>query len=73
MALLLLLSLAAGLLQAARLPPPPFPGSGAADSEPSVSSSVVLDPVSKAPKIVRGWVPSAIAWANLTDRIQDSG
>uniref|UniRef100_A0A8D0CEX0 Phospholipase B-like n=1 Tax=Salvator merianae TaxID=96440 RepID=A0A8D0CEX0_SALMN len=62
-----LLGLAA-LGHAAR--PPPFPGAG---SQPSRSCSVLLEPVSGQLKVVSGWAPAAVAWANLTDGIRETG
>ncbi|XP_066467223.1 LOW QUALITY PROTEIN: putative phospholipase B-like 2 [Tiliqua scincoides] len=50
--------------------PPPFPGPG---SEPTRSSSVLLDPVSGKPWIAHTWDPAAIAAANLTEGIQETG
>lgn len=61
LALLLLLLL--GLL------PPARPLSGPETRR----SSVLLDAASGQLRIVPGWDPAAVAWANLTDRIQDTG
>ncbi|TFK04682.1 putative phospholipase B-like 2 [Platysternon megacephalum] len=63
MALLLLLSLLPPAL------PRPLPGP---EPEPR-RSSVLLDPASGQLQIVPRWDPAAVAWANLTDRIQDTG
>uniref|UniRef100_A0A8D2J321 Phospholipase B-like n=2 Tax=Varanus komodoensis TaxID=61221 RepID=A0A8D2J321_VARKO len=63
----LLLSLPA-LLRAG--PPPPFPAAGA---EPTRSCSVLLDPLSARLQVVSGWAPGAVAWANLTDAIRETG
>ncbi|CAM4657905.1 unnamed protein product [Lepidochelys olivacea] len=60
---LLLLLLLLGLL------PPARPLSGPETRR----SSVLLDPASGQLRIVPGWDPAAVAWANLTDRIQDTG
>ncbi|XP_063000420.1 putative phospholipase B-like 2 [Elgaria multicarinata webbii] len=69
--LLLLVVALPGLLQAAGPPPPPpFPGAG---SEPTRSCSVLLDPLSGQLKVVSGWAPSAVAWANLTEGIRETG
>ncbi|XP_061458353.1 putative phospholipase B-like 2 [Rhineura floridana] len=70
MAHLLPLLLLASLAQAARPPPPLFPDPR---SEPARSCSVVLDPVSGQLKTLSGWAPAAVAWANLTDSIRDTG
>uniref|UniRef100_A0A8C8R7D0 Phospholipase B-like n=1 Tax=Pelusios castaneus TaxID=367368 RepID=A0A8C8R7D0_9SAUR len=51
------------------LPPPALPLSG----PETRSSSVLLDPASGQLRIVSGWDPAAVAWANLTDRIQGTG
>ncbi|KAG6932267.1 phospholipase B domain containing 2 [Chelydra serpentina] len=59
----LLLLLLLGLL------PPARPRSG---PEPR-RSSVLLDPASGRLRVVPGWDPAAVAGANLTDRIQDTG
>ncbi|XP_061458352.1 putative phospholipase B-like 2 [Rhineura floridana] len=64
---LLLLALAQG---ARPPPPPPFPGPR---SVPNRSCSVVLDAVSRQLKTLNGWAPAAVAWANLTDGIRDTG
>ncbi|XP_070812719.1 putative phospholipase B-like 2 [Pituophis catenifer annectens] len=50
--------------------PPRFPN---APGQPTRGSSVLLDPVSRELQVVQGWVPDAVAWANLTDGIQDNG
>ncbi|XP_034646915.1 putative phospholipase B-like 2 isoform X2 [Trachemys scripta elegans] len=59
MALLLLLSLL----------PPALPLSG----PETRCSSVLLDPASGQLRVVPRWDPAAVAWANLTDRIRDTG
>uniref|UniRef100_A0A452GQ43 Phospholipase B-like n=1 Tax=Gopherus agassizii TaxID=38772 RepID=A0A452GQ43_9SAUR len=59
MALLLLLSLL----------PPALPLAGPETRR----SSVLLDPASGQLQLVPRWDPAAVAWANLTDRIQDTG
>ncbi|KAL7986762.1 hypothetical protein Chor_013045 [Crotalus horridus] len=46
----------------------PSPGAGPADG-----CSVLLDPVSGQLKVVQGWAPAAVAWANLTDGIRENG
>ncbi|KAJ7309616.1 hypothetical protein JRQ81_007670 [Phrynocephalus forsythii] len=51
-------------------PPPPFP---APASAPTRSCSVVLDPGTEQLRVVPGWAPAAVAWANLTDGIRDTG
>lgn len=66
--LLLLLLRLPGSLRAAS--PPPFPSPG---SEPTRSASVVLDSAAGQPRIVHRWDPAAIAGANLTEGIQETG
>ncbi|XP_078523272.1 putative phospholipase B-like 2 [Lissotriton helveticus] len=44
------------------------PGAG----EPPLRSSVVLEPSGEL-RTVAGWVPGAVAWANLTDQIEETG
>ncbi|XP_039188557.1 putative phospholipase B-like 2 [Crotalus tigris] len=51
-------------------PPRYFPSPGAG---PTDGCSVLLDPVSGQLKVVQGWAPAAVAWANLTDGIRENG
>ncbi|KAG8146209.1 putative Phospholipase B-like protein [Naja naja] len=51
--------------------PPRFPEAGGL--QPTRGCSVLLDPVSGELKVVQGWAPAAVAWANLTDGIRDNG
>ncbi|XP_055963141.1 putative phospholipase B-like 2 [Sorex fumeus] len=71
-----LLAVAAGLLLsglAGAIPTPP-PGSGRAQfAEASRSRSVVLDEQSGQLKVVDGRAPEAVAWANLTNAIRETG
>nr|XP_028566947.1 putative phospholipase B-like 2 isoform X2 [Podarcis muralis] len=67
---LLLTLILPGIAQQAARPPPFFPAAG---SEPTRSCSVVLDPVSGQLETVAGWVPAAVAWANLTEGIRETG
>ncbi|XP_019349178.2 putative phospholipase B-like 2 [Alligator mississippiensis] len=50
------------------------PGRGTCRAEPGPrSSSVVLDAAAGQLRVVQGWEPAAVAWANLTDHIQHVG
>ncbi|XP_072839771.2 putative phospholipase B-like 2 [Pogona vitticeps] len=66
----LLLLLAAALPALSRPPPPLFPAPG---SEPTRRCSVVLQPGVPPLRVVEGWAPDAVAWANLTEGIRDTG
>ncbi|XP_026574449.1 putative phospholipase B-like 2 [Pseudonaja textilis] len=48
-----------------------FPEAGGL--QPRRGCSVLLDPVSAELKVVQGWAPAAVAWANLTDGIRENG
>ncbi|XP_060641422.2 putative phospholipase B-like 2 [Anolis sagrei] len=50
--------------------PPPFPDPA---EVPTRSCSVVLDPGSAGLKLIDGWAPGAVAWANLTEGIRQNG